>query len=97
MRKFAAAAIAGSLMAALLQGCVTPTEWSWNRPPPPPPEKHKPVHKTSGKKSRNTESSSSKPVTRVSASPNTTPPVGINPQILDQHGGGGGGGGGGGW
>ncbi len=98
MRNFAATATVVSLVVSFLQGCVTPTELSWNRPPPPPPDEHRPVHKATIKRNSNPKSSYHKPVTRVSSSPNSKAAE-INQQILEQRGGGGGGGGsgGGGW
>ena len=93
-RKFATA-LPTSLLPAPAQGCMAPPmqDVSYR---PPSLRKHKPAHKISVKKSRTTASRSNKPVPGVSASPNTPPPVDINPLILDQHGSEGGGGGGGG-
>jgi len=96
MRKISAA-MTGSLLIALLQGCAVPNMFQDR--PSPPAYKAEPAHKVAKKKTSHSRSNYRKPVTRASATPDAAPATGNLQQHMDQRGGGGGGGGsgGGGW
>jgi hypothetical protein len=93
MRKISAA-MTGSLLIALLQGCAVPY-MSQDRPSPPA-YKAEPAHKVVKKQTSHSRSNYRKPVTRASATPGAAAPVDNYQQLMDQRGDGGGGGGGGG-